>query len=452
MLAVLAIFAVWANRQLLDTDSWAHTSSRLLEDRHIREQVAAFLADQLYENVNVQGEIEAALPEQIKPLAGPAAGGLKELAQRGAEELLKRPQVQELWQGANRQAHIAFLAIVENRSNVITTGGGNVTLDLRELLGQVASRVGLAEGLKDKIPPDAAQIRILKSDELDLAQEIVRTLKRLVVVLVLATLFLFTLAVALAHGWRREAVRAIGVGFAVAGVAVLILRALAGGIVVDELASTDAVRPSADATWRIATTLLTEAATATIAYGIFIVFAAWLAGPTRVAVVARRWLAPWLREPAVAFGGVTVFVILLLIWGPTEGLRQVLPALFMAVLLFVGMEVLRRQLQREHPDADMDSTRRALGDRLSDLGGQAKDGASGLTSGLMARARATGSDDRLERLERLAALRASGALDDAEFTREKARILGGSKPSEGPTAIDEPATAAAPTPAEEGEP
>jgi hypothetical protein len=38
---------------------------------------------------------------------------------------------------------------------------------------------------------------------------------------------------------------------------------------------------------------------------------------------------------------------------------------------------------------------------------------------------APSGDDRLARLERLAALKASGALTDAEFEAEKAKILAG---------------------------
>jgi Short C-terminal domain len=40
-------------------------------------------------------------------------------------------------------------------------------------------------------------------------------------------------------------------------------------------------------------------------------------------------------------------------------------------------------------------------------------------------AAATGGDDRIAQLERLAKLRDSGALSDEEFEAEKARLLGG---------------------------
>ena len=60
-------------------------------------------------------------------------------------------------------------------------------------------------------------------------------------------LALFGLAIYLPRGWRRESVRACGVAFVAVGILVLVARSIAGGIVVDTLAKTDAVRPAVDA-------------------------------------------------------------------------------------------------------------------------------------------------------------------------------------------------------------
>src|SRR3954451_16080602 len=105
ILAFAGILAVWANRQLLDTDNWTKTSTELLQRPVIRQQLAGFLVDQLYANVDVQGELAQALPPRIQPLAGPAASGLRELADRVALRALENPHVQGLWADANRQAH-----------------------------------------------------------------------------------------------------------------------------------------------------------------------------------------------------------------------------------------------------------------------------------------------------------------------------------------------------------
>ena len=94
LVAFVGLFAVWANRQLLDTDNWTDTSTKLLEDDEIRGQLSTFLVDELYTNVDVKATIEEALPPRADPLAGPAAGALRDPAEQAVDELLQRPRPQ----------------------------------------------------------------------------------------------------------------------------------------------------------------------------------------------------------------------------------------------------------------------------------------------------------------------------------------------------------------------
>ena len=57
VLAFPAILAVWVNRQVLNTDNWTTASSRMLESPAVRNQLAAYLVDQLYANVDVEAQI-----------------------------------------------------------------------------------------------------------------------------------------------------------------------------------------------------------------------------------------------------------------------------------------------------------------------------------------------------------------------------------------------------------
>jgi len=351
VIGFLAIFAVWANRQLLDTDNWTETSSELLEDEAIRGQVAGFLTDELYANVDVEQRLRAVLPPQAAPLAGPAAGGLKQLAEKGTNALLARPVPQRLWEEANRRAHRRLLAVLEGGGDGVSTSNGEVKLDLKSLLGQAQSRVGVGGRAAGALPEGAAEITVLKSGQLSAAQDVVKALKAIAWVLLLLTLGLFALAVYLARGWRREALRAVGFGFLTMGVGALIARELAGGQVVEALATTAAVKPAIESTWSISTSLLAQAAVACVAYGVVIVAAAWLAGPTDVAVRVRGRLAPWLREPRIAYGAVAVIMLLLVAWGPTPAFRRPLAVVLLAALLFFGMKALRRQTALEHPAA-----------------------------------------------------------------------------------------------------
>jgi hypothetical protein len=411
VLALLAIFALWANRQLLDTDNWTDTSTQLLEDDEIRGQLAIFMVDQLYANVDVQAELAQAAPPRLQPLAGPAAGALRNLAVRGADEVLARPRAQAAWEEANRRAHKRLLQIVEDGGGgAVSTAGGNVTLDLKQLLTEVSTELGVGGRIVDRLPADAAQLTVLKSDELELAQDGVRVLKALAIILVVLALGLMALGVYLARSWRREALRACGFGLIVAGALALIGRSLGGGAVVG-LAKTAAVEPALANTWSISTSLLVEAATATLIYGIVVVFAAWLAGPTAWATATRRGLAPFLREPRFAFGGLAAIVLLLLAWGPTPAFRKPVLALILIALLALGVEMLRRQTAREFPHASRDEAMRSLRRRWAAMRSRGDPPST------------TNGNERISELERLAALHKSGVLDDAEFKAQKARVL-----------------------------
>jgi Short C-terminal domain len=136
-------------------------------------------------------------------------------------------------------------------------------------------------------------------------------------------------------------------------------------------------------------------------------FGLWLSGPKPRAVATRRALSPYLRRPEVAYGALIVGYLLLLWWRPTPQFGFWLNVIVWFALAVLGLEVLRRQAAREFPDTEP----RGLIDTLRDI--------VGWRPGL----RKTVADPADE-LERLARLRAEGALDEAEFAAAKAQILG----------------------------
>jgi hypothetical protein len=353
--AYLSILGLWANRQFLNTDNWAKTSSALLQRQAVRQQVAGFMVDQLYARVNIQGEIANALPPPAKALAGPAAGGLRNALETGIDKLLQRPRVQQLWENANRAAHRQLLAAISGGGKAVSTNGGVVTLNLGAVVAGVASRVGLGN-VAGKIPPDAARITILRSKQLDAIQSALDALRGATLVLVLLTVLLLVAAVAVAQGRRREALRSAGFGLVVAGILALLTRYFAGSAVADALATTAAVRPAVADTWSVATSLLVQAAEACIAYGVVVVVAAWLAGPTRWATSTRRFLTPYLDDARIAYGALLAVLLLIVIWSPTPATRKPLGILILALLLGFGIEVLRRQTRRERAAGDTAAT------------------------------------------------------------------------------------------------
>jgi hypothetical protein len=423
--AFLAVTALWINRQVLDTDNWTDASSQMLEDDAIRTALSGYMVDQLYANVDVAGQIRGALPPRAQPLAGPAAGALRNLVERGADELLQRPRVQARWEQANRNAHATFLKIVEGGGDVVSTNNGVVKLDLGELLQELDARTGVGGRLAGKVPPDAAELTIMKSDQLSFAQDVARILRPLAIVLLALTLVLYGSAIAVARGRRRETLRAVGFGLIIAGALALLVRSLGQDPVVNAVASTEAARPAAESVWRIGTSLLVEAATAAIAYGVVIVIGAWLAGPTRAAVASRRTLAPYLADPAYAWSGAATIVLLVVLWGPTPATRHFVTMLLLAGLFALGVEALRRQTAREFPTA----VRPELGPALRGAYGRARTAmprhAEPRSNGAPPAAGGNGAavGDPLTTLERLADLHDRGALTDDEFAERKSELL-----------------------------
>ena len=177
------------------------------------------------------------------------------------------------------------------------------------------------------------------------------------------------IALGISPGWRRQAVRAYGVGFIAAGALALAAVAMLGDTVVGSLATTEAAEPAIEQTWTVSTTLLREIAVSTIGYGVLMLAGAVLAGPTRAATGVRRVLAPYLRDPVFAYAGLLLLLGLGIVWwAPTPATRNPVTALLLAILIALGYEGLRRRTARECPDADRRDAEQHGSERLARAG------------------------------------------------------------------------------------
>ncbi len=351
LLAVLAIFAVWANRQLLNPDNWASTSTQLLQNPAVREATSNYLVDQLYANVNVEQELKAKLPTQLAPLAGPLAGALRNLATEAAKRALAAPRVQEVWKKANRAADQSFVTIVEGGNGSVAITHGEVSLNLAAIVTNITNRLGLPN-VASKLPPSVAKLKILKSNQLKFVQDAGKALKGLALLLTIIVPLLYALAIWLARGYRRRTLMTVGFAILAAGVLVYLARNIIVSQVTDSLVKTESVRPAAHAVLEIATSRLSEIAGAFIIVAIPLIAAAWFAGPARWAVDARRYIAPFLRERAGwTYGIVAAIMVLIFIWQPIQATGKPAGIIVFLALAFLGTYVLRRQTAEEFPGA-----------------------------------------------------------------------------------------------------
>lgn len=418
LLTILAIFSIWADRQLLNPTNWSNTSTALLQKPTVRTAISGYLIDQLYANVDVPGQLKSGLPTQLRPLAGPLSGALHNLAEDGAERALASPRVQNVWRKANRAADEALVKIVNGGGPRVQIQGGTVSLNLRQIVADVARRLGLPEATAEKLPASVANLKVVTSSQLGLVRGLAKALHALAVWLIVVVLALYTLAMFLAREHRRRTLMWVGWSFVFSGLVVLIGRKLGQGQLVGAITTDASIEPAANDTYAVATSLLAQVAGASIVIGIPVILSAWFAGPARWAIAGRRFLAPHFRaRPGLAYWITAGLLIVVFLWDPIPATRNPPYMLLFTVLSFLGAHVLRRQITEEFPDAEAVSIRASLRDYAQTIGervGRLRAAPAGGAAGT----------SKAAELERLAALRDRGALSDEEYAEAKRAVLG----------------------------
>jgi hypothetical protein len=407
VIGLITILTVWVNRQLLDNNQFRKASSQLVQDPKIRSALSVYLVNQLYNNVDVAGQLEQQLPKAIKPLAGPVAAGLRQPAVQAVDFLLSQPRVQQAFVNATGIAHQKLINVLENKTGLgISTGNGVVTVDLSELVKELGTDLGLPAAALAKIPAGTGVITVMKSDQLNAAQQGVRAIKALSAWLIVLVLVLYGVAIYLAHGHRRSTLRNIGWAFVLVGLIVLVIHRVAGNYAVNALTQ-PVNRPAARDIWLIESTILADTGRAIVFYGLVMVLGGVLAGPHNFAIRFRRSMAPTLTaRPGMSWGILGGGYLLLVLWGPTHALRTVWGVLLLGVLVALGFEALRRQTLAENPDA-------------ADHHGEATEKMRALGARAASRRPHHAESSPADQISRLHDLHESGALTDEEYAQAK---------------------------------
>ena len=398
---VVSSLNVFVKREALDTTNFANSSGQLLENPQVRTQLSTYLVDQLYQHVDVAGELRKVLPKQVQGVAAPAAAALREYGQRAAFTVLGTSAVNAAFKNSVARAHAAFLKIVYSDPGRAKA----VYLRLRPMVLTVASRMGLEKQAAKALPADAGKLTLFKESQISTIRTAIDAIRALSIYLALLIVFMLGLAIYLARGWRRRALIYSGFGVLVAGVLVLVARELAQTALLDAVVGSTPVRPAAAASYAILTDLLGTIAWTIIEIGALAIVLGWLSGPSRPAHALRRLFAPGLvRYPAIAWGIVTFLVMLLFMLVPITDATKVIHRIVVIILLAAGTEMLRRITKKEHPDGGWTFNDVHLPHRH-------------------AVEQAGGHGSRYDALDHVTRLRKQGVLTAEEADREKARIL-----------------------------
>jgi hypothetical protein len=350
VLALVSILTTFVKRQMLDNTAWNRATAHIIQDPQVQAALAAYTVNQLYDHVNVSKALQQRLPPRLAPLAPTLAGALQQPATQGVKLALERPRIQQLFIRVSAIAHQKLINVLENKTGYgISTGNGVVTLDLHELVVEVGTQLGISSSTLARLPAKAGTITLMRSDQLSAAQAGVQAVRVASVWLLVVVLFLYGLAIYLAHGARRATLRNAGVAFALVGLLALVIRRLLGNYIINSLSS-PGYQPATHHLYLIGTAILGQIGQAVLLYGVLVTLAAVFAGPTHIATSLRRRLAPELNErQGVVWGAVGFLYLLAIFWGGTHALRTWWGILLLGGLIALGVVALRRQTLQEFP-------------------------------------------------------------------------------------------------------
>ena len=401
---LVASLTVWVKREVLDTNNFTASTTELMRNPQVQTALAAFLVDQIYQNVDVKADLQKQLPNNLKGLAGPAAAALNDYGTRAATRLLGTDAVINLVQAATRLAHAEFLRIVDDKPGA----GEKVYLQLRPVVLKLASRLGLEDQVAARLPADAGQFVVLDNTNgtISTVRESVKLVRMLSLFLLFVVVALYAAAIWIARGWRREAILRCGAGILIVGLLLFVIRRVLQGVLLDALVGQRPARPAVSAAYLVLTELLTAIAWTAVAVGTITVVLAFLAGPSRMARGFRTFAAPGLvRYPWVGWSVDALAILFILLVAPIDDWNKVVSRLVTFAVIIGLTEAIRRRAGEEHPDG---------GWRWDDLDRPWK----------RTPAVAAGpGGDAVAQLERLTALHDKGAITNDEFDRMKAELV-----------------------------
>jgi hypothetical protein len=307
----------------------------------VRDALSVFLVSEVYERVDVAGELANQLPDGLEGLAAPLAGLLRGPAVQGVNVILDTPATKALWREANRTAHEALVVTIRD-------GGDDPTvLELGSLVGAAGMQIGLSEETIALLPDEAGQVVLIQSESIGFVRQTVRVVDLLATWLLLLALLLYGLAIWLAGPeWRRTVVYS-GVSLVLAGLVLIIVRRVAVAYVGSRVGDAT-LKPAAQAVAGIGATVLGQVSLTMLIDGLVLVLFASLVGPSNLARRIRGAIAPlFMASPWVLWGVVAVVFLGLLALTPNVVFQSWFTVLIAAVAVVVGVEAVRRQVESD---------------------------------------------------------------------------------------------------------
>ena len=265
VLACLSILVttigVWTHQVALNTNRFTSLIENVASDPAVTDPISARITSQVIEALDVQGRLEARLPEALQPLAGALTAAISERIDDRLKVALQNPRLQAALVGTMSFTHAQLVRLLRGESDVVSIVDGYLTLDVFPVVGAalaelqsmglipadaqipdltspeapevLAQRIETALGVT--LPPDFGTIRLMPAERLATARTLVRVFDLIVILLVILSAILVAIALWLAANRRRMLIY-LGIGTIVAFVLARLAINGATGVIVGGIA------------------------------------------------------------------------------------------------------------------------------------------------------------------------------------------------------------------------
>ena len=357
VLVPIAGLTVWARNLVLDTGKYVDTVAPLAENQAITNAVADRLTTRLFQEVNVEAEAKDALPERAQFLAGPLSTGVETFTKEAAQRVLASDQFKTVWREANARAHAAINKALTGQGKNVSVKNGKIVLNLTPIVNTVIQRlddrgVTVFDSVLQDVSKKNLQFELFDAGQLEKARSAVHLLDRLRIVLVVLVFVFLGVALILSGNRRRTLIR-WGIGLVIAMAIMAALLALGRSAYLGIAKNRDAAAAAFD----IIVRYLRNGIRVIALLGIIVALAAFLSGPSRLAVRIRRgsrdligrlgkeadeagWdagpVGVWVgaHKMALRIAGVAVAILILFLWDRPRPLTLLVLALLL--LLYLG--------------------------------------------------------------------------------------------------------------------
>ncbi|MEU2747533.1 hypothetical protein ABZ613_14805 [Streptomyces collinus] len=317
LLSLLSVIAVWANSIVQDTDRYVATVAPLASDPDVQKAITNRVTDAVLAQVDVDALVkqltDAAAQKGVPPrvaellndLDGPIENGLKRLVSGSVERVVTSSAFETVWVNANRRAHSALdKALTGQADSTVRLENNEVVIDLGPIVADVKNRlVDAGFSPAARIPAVHTDFVVFASEDVGKVKTYVRVLQILGGWLPVIALLIAAVGVYVAFNRRYAligAALAVFVAMLVLGIGLTVAR----DVYLDHLPPGTS-QAAAGSVYDALVKFLRAGVRALAAVALFTAAGAFLAGPSRVAVLTRtgcRRSIAGLRDVATSAG------------------------------------------------------------------------------------------------------------------------------------------------------